>query len=853
MKVFGGRILAVALLACLMTVSTAEAQKKKKKGKDAATEVKKDKKKGKSVSETVKDMMKTEGLFTFYRDSTTGSMKMVINQDQIDQEFIHFYYIENGATEASAFKGQFRGSRIFKIEKYFDRIEFVTQNTSSYFDPENALSKSADANFSRAIVFSGKIEAGDEKEGKYLINADDLFLKETVGMVKFPSFSQNPRAFKLGSLSKSKTKYRGVKGYPENSDVVVEYVYENALPKNFGSRAVTDARNVSITVQHSLIEVPENNFQPRFDDPRVGYFMQQVNDMTSTEAVTYRDIINRWDLQKKDPSAAISEPVEPITWWIENTTPEEFRPTIEAGVLEWNKAFEKAGFKNAMVVKVQPDDAEWDAGDIRYNVLRWTSSPNPPFGGYGPSFVNPRTGQILGADIMLEFVFHTNRVKYDKLFAFHEDHSFDADEINPLLHDQYFCSFGEAMQMNNLFGQAALKSFGASDLEMEGMKKEAMMQLIMHEVGHTLGLNHNMKSSQNLSVDQLYDKSFTQGISLTGSIMDYANINVTPNREDQGQYYSVTVGPYDIWAIEFGYTPTDEAGLNKILSRSTDPQLIFGNDADDMRSPGKAIDPRVNVSDLSNDQIRYMSDRIEMVNDVMGSLKEKYLTDGNTYQEFRQSFYMLHRQYANALNVMSRFVGGVYVDRSVVGQEGAAMPYTPVSYKDQKRAMNALAKYAFAPNAYDVPDGLFNYMAVQRRGFNFFGNNEDPKLHDRVLSSQKSVLNHILHYTTLQRISDSELYGNEYSLSEYMVDLNDAIFKADTYTVVNTYRQNLQVEYTNRLIAIIGSDNQTTLAKSMALYNLNNIKKIANTSSRDVSTKAHRQHLALLIDNALEK
>ncbi|MCR9249934.1 MAG: zinc-dependent metalloprotease [bacterium] len=853
MKVFGSRILAVALLACLMTVSTAEAQKKKKKGKDAATEVKKDKNKGKSVSATVKDMMKTEGLFTFYRDSTTGSMKMVINQDQIDQEFIHFYYIENGATEASAFKGQFRGSRIFKIEKYFDKIEFVTQNTSSYFDPENALSKSADANFSRAIVFSGKIEAGDEKEGKYLINADDLFLKETVGMVKFPSFSQNPRAFKLGSLSKSKTKYRGVKGYPENSDVVVEYVYENALPKNFGSRAVTDARNVSITVQHSLIEVPENNFQPRFDDPRVGYFMQQVNDMTSTEAVTYRDIINRWDLQKKDPSAAISEPVEPITWWIENTTPEEFRPTIEAGVLEWNKAFEKAGFKNAMVVKVQPDDAEWDAGDIRYNVLRWTSSPNPPFGGYGPSFVNPRTGQILGADIMLEFVFHTNRVKYDKLFAFHEDHAFDADEINPLLHNEYFCSFGETMQMNNLFGQAALKSFGASDLEMEGMKKEAMMQLIMHEVGHTLGLNHNMKSSQNLSVDQLYDKSFTQGISLTGSIMDYANINVTPNREDQGQYYSVTVGPYDIWAIEFGYTPTDEAGLNKILSRSTDPQLIFGNDADDMRSPGKAIDPRVNVSDLSNDQIRYMSDRIEMVNDVMESLKGKYLTDGNTYQEFRQAFYMLHRQYANALNVMSRFVGGVYVDRSVVGQEGASMPYTPVSYKDQKRAMNALAKYAFAPNAYDVPDGLFNYMAVQRRGFNFFGNNEDPKLHDRVLSSQKSVLNHILHYTTLQRISDSELYGNEYSLSEYMVDLNDAIFKADTYTAVNTYRQNLQVEYTNRLIAIIGSDNQTTLAKSMALYNLNNIKKIANTSSRDISTKAHRQHLALLIDNALEK
>jgi hypothetical protein len=128
-------------------------------------------------------------------------------------------------------------------------------------------------------------------------------------------------------------------------------------------------------------------------------------------------LIHRWDLRKKDPNAAVSEPVEPIVWWIENSTPHEWRETIKNAVLEWNKAFEKAGFKNAVQVKIQPDDADWDAGDIRYNVLRWTSSPNPPFGGYGPSFVNPRTGQILGSDIMLEFVYHTNRVVLNRLFG----------------------------------------------------------------------------------------------------------------------------------------------------------------------------------------------------------------------------------------------------------------------------------------------------------------------------------------------------------------------------------------------------------------------------------------------------
>ncbi len=194
----------------------------------------------------------------------------------------------------------------------------------------------------------------------------------------------------------------------------------------------------------------------------------------------------------------------------------------------------------------------------------------------------------------------------------------------------------------------------------------------------------------------------------------------------------------------------------------------------------------------------------------------------------------------------------MYVERAVQGQEGATKPYTPVSLKDQKRAMNALRDYVFAPNAYDVPEELFNYIAMQRRGFNLFGG-EDPKVHNRVLSSQLSVLNHILHPNTLQRISDSELYGNEYSLSSFMVDLNDAIFKADAGRSVNSFRQNIQIEYTKRLIGIIESKRQTNLAKSMALYNLKNIKSIASSTSGNVSTKAHRQHLKLMIDQAMDK
>ena len=306
---------------------------------------------------------------------------------------------------------------MFKIEKYFNNLEFITQNTSFYFNPGSPLSKSKEANISNGNMASIEIEAYDKEKGLYLIKADNLFLSETLSQIKRPSRpGASPTAFKLGSLDKSKTKINSIRNYDKNTDLAVEYVYSSPSVLNGGSNAVTDGRNVSIQVYHSLIAMPENNYEPRFDDQRVGYFTTQVEDQTSTSSTPYRDLIHRWNLVKKNPEAAISEPVEPITWWIENSTPFEWRETIKSAVLQWNVAFEKAGFKNAMVVKVQPDDATWDAGDIRYNVLRWTSSPNPPFGGYGPSFVNPKTGEILGADIMLEWTYITNRIVADDLY-----------------------------------------------------------------------------------------------------------------------------------------------------------------------------------------------------------------------------------------------------------------------------------------------------------------------------------------------------------------------------------------------------------------------------------------------------
>ena len=353
-------------------------------------------KKEKTIEDLTKSSRMIDGLFPIYQDTITGELKMIISHDQLDKDFIYFSQIADGVTEAGSFRGSYGADVVFNIKKYFNKIEFVAPNTNFYFDKDNPLSRSKDANMSHAIISSNKIIKEDIEDKRILINVNDLFLSETLRRVKPPRYpGSSSTRFTLGSFDKGKSKVKEINNYPRNTNLKTEYVYKNPGVLNSGSEAVTDGRYVSIEVFHSMMAMPEDGYEIRYDDPRVGYFLTSVNDMTETGTTNYRDMVNRWRLIKKNPELEISEPVTPITWWIENSTPLEWRETIEEGVLEWNEAFEKAGFKNALVVKTQPDDAEWDAGDIRYNVLRWTSSPNPPFGGYGPSMTNPRTGEII--------------------------------------------------------------------------------------------------------------------------------------------------------------------------------------------------------------------------------------------------------------------------------------------------------------------------------------------------------------------------------------------------------------------------------------------------------------------------
>ncbi|MEM9283374.1 MAG: zinc-dependent metalloprotease, partial [Verrucomicrobiota bacterium] len=657
-------------------------------------------------------------------------------------------------------------------------------------------------------------------------------------------------------LSNDRTRFLESKSFPDNTLFRIQYVFENLHPAKSGESDVADSRFVTIKVQHTLMAMPENDYEPRFEDARVGYFTTQVTDLTSQSSAPYRDFIHRWHLKKKNPNAAKSKPVEPLVWWIENTTPLEFRDTIRNGILAWNLAFESAGFIDAIEVKVQPDDAEWDADDVRYHVVRWTSSPNPPFGGYGPSFANPRTGQILGADVMLEYIFVTNRIRRQEIVKLGSLTELPMPELPGIMRG-HFCQFRDCLHSNRIaagaFLQARASRFGNGPVEMTDIVSQSLTDLTIHEIGHTLGLNHNFKASQLYDRKQIHDKELTSKTGLTGSIMEYSPINLALDPEDQGHYYSLVPGPYDHWAIRFGYADADE--LDEILAESTLPKHRFANDADDMRSPGRGIDPRAMINDLTSEPIEHAVDQITRVKMTLPKLAEQYPVDGESYQELRTAFSSLMREYERAAIIMSRFVGGVHVDRSVVGQEGAAnAPFVPVAAEEQSKAVAQLEKHLFGPGALVIPDDLIARLQMQRRGFEFFDldANEDPKVHERILDIQSDVLNQLLHRKTLARIIDTGLYGNEYDLETFMTSLDGAIMDGDPADQVDSFREALQIEYIDRLIemsGLKGDSSYPAAARSQAILLL---ESRVSDDQPIVEPFRHHRHLMRVIGNALE-
>ena len=712
-----------------------------------------------TVEEFIEDegLKLIEGYLKIYSDEDAEAYFLKLDEEDINKQFLYFAYIMNAPQGSLLTGGLPSDGKVLEFRNFKkDNIGLYQINTSYMNGDDNNIGTSTITNITEAFIENFKPVA--RTENSVLISVNNFLMSEKIESLSYvPQEYREYVSVNYGRPDPSKTLIDKVFNNKTNTAVEVTFAYTNKSPNSdaYSVAAVTDPRYLSVTGRHIFIKMPDEGYEPRINDHRIGYFVNKSTDLTSYENYPNFALINKWRLVKKDPSAALSEPVEPIVYWVENTTPEEIVPAVVAGIENWNIAFEEAGFKNAIVAKIQPKDATWDAADYDYNVVRWSSEPDGRLLGIGPSVSNPLTGEIISADIVNKLLAVKLGHNYRKLYGYTEDN-------DPLM--QYITN------------------------------------LTLHEVGHTLGLRHNFRGSQLYSPTEIHNKDIT-GNTIMSSVMDYDPINVAPEGVEQGIFFSTVPGVYDKWAIKFGYTPNlSSEDRKELLLESVKRELTFGTDDEAMSYPGNNIDPRTKRYDMSSDPIAYAADITKIIDKKINELPNIY-SDEETFNNYTDAFYRFFRTKGRFLETVAQQIGGVYINKIASSQK----EYTSleaVPYEKQKQAMSLLAEKVFANGAMNYDQKILSNLIYERDtkdSLSEDGNNNDPDFHALVLSSQKNILRNILHPNVMKRLINSSLYGNEYMPSEVLEDLNSAIFISGEEP--DTFKMSLQSSYVDLLLS----------------------------------------------------
>ena len=720
-----------------------------------------------------------EGYLKVYVDEDNTNYYLEIDNADLNKQFLYFAYIMNAPQGSSLTGGLPSDGKVLEFRSFQnDSIGLYQINTSYINGDDNNIGKSTITNITEAFIEKFKPIA--RSDDSVLISVNKFLMSEKIEAISYiPSEYREYVSVDYGRPDPSKTFINKVLNNKTNTAVEVTFGYMNKMPNSdaYSVSAVTDPRYLSVTGRHIFIKMPDDQFEPRVSDHRVGYFVNKSTDLTSYENFPNFALINKWRLIKKDPDVDLSEPVEPIVYWVENTTPEEIIPAVVAGIENWNIAFEEAGFKNAIVAKIQPKDAEWDAADYDYNVIRWSSEPDGNLLGIGPSVTNPLTGEIISADVVNKLLAVKIGYSYRKLYGYTEDN-------DPLM--QYITN------------------------------------LTLHEVGHTLGLRHNFRGSYKYSPSEIHDRELT-GKTIMNSVMDYDPINVAPKGTKQGIFFSTIPGEYDKWAIKFGYTPdlTDEERRLMLLD-SVKPELSFGTDEEAMSYPGNNIDPRTKRYDMSNDPITYASDIINIVDEKINELPQIF-ADEESFNNYTNAFFRFFRTKGRFLETVAQQIGGVYVNKISSVQDDKTI-LEAVPYDKQKQAMSLLSEKVFANGSMNYDSKILANLMYERGTRSSSGNN-DPDFHALVLSSQSNILRNILHPEVMGRLVNSSLYGNTYMPSEVLSDLNQAIFVPRE--IPDTFKRNLQSTYVDLLIEGFEEGNYDNVSKAEIFQAINEIHSFA--------------------------
>ncbi|MAT14944.1 MAG: hypothetical protein CMJ46_06710 [Planctomyces sp.] len=792
---------------------------------------------------TAKGMKHVSGMWDIYYNEE--KMLVHLKSSHLDKDYLFLTSIARGISEGAVLGGMswgFGDDVLWRFKKVGEKIHVLRRNVRFKADPKTPEAEAVKLAYSDSVLYALPILTTEK--GGDLVDMSSIFMSDDQGIGRSLG-----AGFRFAS---DRSTWSSVKTFPHNVELQVAAVY-SGMGQEFDT--VPDARGVQINVHYSISELPDSSYKPRLADDRVGYFLTvHKNFSKNPDERHFVRYINRWNLQKEAPSAKMSLPKEPIIFYMEKTVPKHLRPIVQAGILEWNKAFEAIGFDSAIQVRQQGEDEDWDPEDVRYNTFRWITAE----AGFamGPSRVNPLTGEILDADIIFDASFlrywqmryelfspETARelmgrnlppsvvnnwnarkesivpdsvaVKLDPLHQYQEALSSHSHEMGH--HSCYYCN---GMQQQMGFAAAVLMAEGDKEGEEKGelpeeFLEQALKEVVMHEVGHTLGLRHNFKASSWKSLDDISDKGKGEAEGIVASVMDYAPANISPDPEKQGLYYTTTIGPYDKWAIEYGYKEeADEKELNKIAARGSEEGLQYATDED---TTYYNSDPLTNRFDLGQEPMSYVSRQMKLTSDLIPKVVDRASKEGQNYERVRTAFNLLFSEYWRSAVFAARYIGGVYVHRDHKG-DSERPPFKVVEAEKQREAMKLLQESVFSSPSYDSK--TLNYLGPSR--WSHWGVNNlnrlDYPIHEQVQVMQKQILMHLFGGLTLSR-----LYENEkkvaaedaiYSLAEHLQLLVDGIFaewKAGDaegeYNIrspyIDSFRRNVQRQSLKELIYLV--------------------------------------------------
>lgn len=604
-----------------------------------------------------------------------------------------------------------------------------------------------------------------------------------------------------------------------------------------------DPRSMFFGLYYSFMALPAVPMRPRPADDRIGHFVTTSYDFTDDSAPQPAvHVVNRWRLEKLHPEQAVSEPKQPIVYWLDRNVPEKYRQAITEGILAWNAAFERIGLRNAIVVKQQGEQDRFDTLDARHASVRWFVGSDVGIA-IGPHQVDPRSGEILDADIAMSDVFarEARRVASEDGLPAASSAAAGGDAR---------CAFMADAAQEFGFARDLLEVRG--DIEPGGERAEALAQayvraIIMHEVGHTLGLRHNFRASTVYSLQQLRDPAFTREHGMAGSVMDYTPLNLALKGESQGEYVASTLGPYDYWAIEYAYKPIapeqEKAELASIAARSNQPQLAYGSE---LEATAFGADPDVNPFDLGSDPLAYVARRLSISRELWDRLQTRESKPGESYEALRRSFDYGFSQYARSLPVLVKYVGGVTYLRDHAGTGRAT--FTPVPLPRQRAALQMLNSSLFESDSFRFSPALLSRLGADPM---LPQGRPDVSVGTRVLSLQALVLEQLMSEGVAARLLDSQEKVAERQQALSLDELYDTVQRAvwselATGKDISGMRRNLQREHLKRLMAVLLRPVAPVLADARSLQRRNALalqRQLRQAQNR-AGSPAVKAHLA---------